>query len=357
LVAIYRASNGYPRKIINLCHHCILAMIIQNRTKVSYSLVRSCVKRIFPKETWRWRRITATAGVALVIAAVIFALQMPGQLTSLLPDKITQNRANIQQQENFDSNDLKAHQVNMQSKKNPPLHEPVTPSETSATVTSEPVSTDTQMIATAAPLAATQRPIEPITDNPIASEYAYQALEDERQTKEPYDQILGNVTLKRNETLSLIIQKVYGIYNSKYFRSLILANPEIDDPDLVKVGQIIYLPAIPASVKPLNTKVWWILVQEKDTLEAAFDYVRSYPAQAPPARLVPYWNHQSGTRFAVVLKTYFYDQASALRQLNQLPLSLSAAGKVLSLWNEKTVFFADPFAGGRHLAKFKVKRD
>ena len=55
LLTIYRKTRGYPRKIINLCHHCVLAMIVQNRTKVGYRLVRSCIKRIFPKEPVRWK--------------------------------------------------------------------------------------------------------------------------------------------------------------------------------------------------------------------------------------------------------------------------------------------------------------
>jgi general secretion pathway protein A len=33
LLAIFLSSKGYPRKIINLCHRCILSMIIQNRSK------------------------------------------------------------------------------------------------------------------------------------------------------------------------------------------------------------------------------------------------------------------------------------------------------------------------------------
>ena len=46
-VAIYRATGGYPRKIINLCHQSILAMIIQNRRKVGYFLIRKCAHRVF----------------------------------------------------------------------------------------------------------------------------------------------------------------------------------------------------------------------------------------------------------------------------------------------------------------------
>ncbi|MEJ2169879.1 MAG: AAA family ATPase, partial [Desulfobacterales bacterium] len=50
LWAVYRKTGGYPRKIINLCHHCILSMIIQNRSKIGYFLVTTCARRVFPEE-------------------------------------------------------------------------------------------------------------------------------------------------------------------------------------------------------------------------------------------------------------------------------------------------------------------
>jgi general secretion pathway protein A len=151
--------------------------------------------------------------------------------------------------------------------------------------------------------------------------------------------------LKRADTLSLIIQQVYGNYNSRYFRSLILANPVIDDPDRVDVGQIIYLPAIPVSVGPANQKVWWILIAEEENLQAAFDYLRNYPKNTPPARLIPYWNSQTGNRFAIILKEHFSDQDSARQQLSRMPAGLTSQGRVLSHWKKDTVFFANPFSG------------
>jgi hypothetical protein len=157
--------------------------------------------------------------------------------------------------------------------------------------------------------------------------------------------MLGNITLKRNDTLSRIIQQVYGNYTSRHFRSLILANPVIDDPDLVDVGQTIYLPAIPVSVGPTNQKTWWILIAEKDNLQAAFDYLRNYPESEPAVRMIPYWNSQAGNRFAIILKTHFSDEDSARQQLSRMPAELTSQGRVLSRWENNTVFFANPFSG------------
>jgi hypothetical protein len=147
--------------------------------------------------------------------------------------------------------------------------------------------------------------------------------------------------------LSRIIQQVYGSYNSRYFRSLILANPVIDDPDRVDVGQTIHLPAIPVTVEPINQKAWWILIAEKDNLQAAFDYLRSFPEDEPAVRMIPYWNNQAGNRFAIILKAHFSDEDSARQQLRRMPVELTSQGRVLSGWETDTVFFANPYSGRR----------
>ncbi|MGB8427512.1 MAG: AAA family ATPase, partial [Desulfobacterales bacterium] len=71
LIAIYAASRGYPRKIINLCHRCILTMIIQNRTSVDLFLARTCIRRVFPpRRGRRLRRLALPVGALLLVLAL-----------------------------------------------------------------------------------------------------------------------------------------------------------------------------------------------------------------------------------------------------------------------------------------------
>ena len=56
--------------------------------------------------------------------------------------------------------------------------------------------------------------------------------------------------------------------------ALILANPDIEDPDRVEVGRTVSLPAIPADVKPWDTSVWWVIVAETDSLQDAYNILR-----------------------------------------------------------------------------------
>jgi general secretion pathway protein A len=66
---VYKATRGYPRKIINLCHRIILTMIIQNRNKAGFFLTLSCVKRVFPEQAVSWK----LAGAGILAAVLLSA--------------------------------------------------------------------------------------------------------------------------------------------------------------------------------------------------------------------------------------------------------------------------------------------
>ena len=76
LWAIFRFTGGYPRKIINLCHHSVLTMIIQNRSRSNYFLVRKCARRIFKEKSHRWKILIPIAAMGAA-AAIIFIAFLP----------------------------------------------------------------------------------------------------------------------------------------------------------------------------------------------------------------------------------------------------------------------------------------
>jgi general secretion pathway protein A len=357
LVAIYRHSAGYPRKIIHLCHHCVLAMIVQNRSKVSYALVRSCIKRIFPKEPVRYRGAIAAVGIAAFAAILLLVFIPPDQLRILLPEKFVERLSSLQLRPAAISNTPQPEPYAVAGDPVSPEATPDSVAHADAAVTDafEPTPLQPQASISDETAVEEETRLAAIEMNPVAATPSKPDVPIEPQSSEPDAQMLGNITLKHNETLSRVIQKVYGRYNSKYFRSLILANPDIVDPDRVEIGQTIYLPAIPVTVKPRKEKIWWILIEEADSLETAYDYLRLYPEQAPAARLIPYRTEQAGMRFAVVLKEYFYDEATALQHLNKMPPDLVSKGKVTALGDETTVYFADPFLSSGKVLKSEIE--
>ena len=362
LWAIYRLTGGYPRKIINLCHQSILSMIIQNRSKSSYFLVRACARRVFPEESRRKKIIAAGAALAGAAAVLVLSLlPLDGIIT--LPLRGVQNIKAL-----FSQNAALETSTPLPQATAPTVRAQLAPSEfpkPSQTKTdtkplltkrmAEPVKKDAKLI----------RPTEIVrTDKSPKTAEAAEIKEktqiagleepviDEIQTVSTpvliHSSILGQITLRRDETLSRIIQKVYGNFNSKYFKSFILANPDIEDPDRVEVGQIISLPAILVEVTPADRPLWWVKVDETDLLEEAYNILRNYPDDAPSMRLIPYWTPETGTQFSVVLKRLFEDEQTARNQMAFIPAGLLANSEVVSSWDRKSVYFADPYFGQKH---------
>jgi general secretion pathway protein A len=324
LLAVYWSTGGYPRKIINLCHRCVLTMIIQNRSVVDLLLVRSCIQRVFPNRSRSVRNISAAAAVVVIIVAIGFWFSNPGHFKMRWPMKLKPSPTTVNQ----------AAEPVLNTNEATPAESISSPSSVLPTIW-DLNEESTESIAATNTADEKETPTDKINESVASAD----------ETGRSFDELLGQVTLSRNETLSGLIKNVYGGFSSKHFKSLILANPQIDDPDLVKVGQIILFPAIPASVKPWPMNTWWINIGDKDSLEEAMQFLRALPKKTPPVRLVPYWNSREGTKFAFLLTRYFSDEANAKRQLKKLPSSFSSQAKLLASWDEDTVFFADPFFG------------
>jgi len=82
LWAIYRATGGYPRRIITLCHQILLTLIIQNKVKADWFLVRSVSQRLSPELIRRGRRAAVTGLTAVLFLAFIMSLVLAKQIAA-----------------------------------------------------------------------------------------------------------------------------------------------------------------------------------------------------------------------------------------------------------------------------------
>jgi general secretion pathway protein A len=68
-LAVYLATDGFPRQIVQLCHQALLAVIIKERPRVTWGVVRSCMRwrtlGLPRRRRWPW---LAGAALALLVA-------------------------------------------------------------------------------------------------------------------------------------------------------------------------------------------------------------------------------------------------------------------------------------------------
>jgi len=333
LIAIYVASRGYPRKIINLCHRCILTMIIQSRPSVDLFLARTCIRRVFPHRSRRIKRLALSVGIPLLFLAIGIAaidirhLRLSAQTGSSLTDpQSSRSTANYRK-------------IDVEPE---PLSAPMTLPSTAADLPAPPVPAVSPPAAPAA---------QPLPGNaPVIADLAasLQLAAPPTVTSPPRLETpreLGQITIMPNENLYELIETIYGDVSSGLFESLLLANPLITDPDLVQVGQMVRVPAIPADVRPLSDPVWWISVAHRRSLEDAYVFLRSLTGNARQVRIVSYWTPQNGIQFDLLLNRFFFDPLAARITLEHLPPALSKEGRIVSIWSPEAVFYRDPFFG------------
>jgi len=191
---IYRASGGYPRKIVNLCHRSILAMIIQNRTRVGWPLVRSSAKRSVSGLMPKWLRAAAIGLVTMGI--VVFAAELT-PLKFKLSD-FFKGRISVSSDTHYEQ------AAKTTSKTQHPLSEASTP-KASELKPDRKEASDSIRAAT----------IEATPAGPVAL----------RQDHKRIPSSLGRVALKQNETLWRLIEKVYGEFSYQLQQTLLQSPP------------------------------------------------------------------------------------------------------------------------------------
>jgi general secretion pathway protein A len=336
---IYRASRGYPRKIINICHQSILALIIQNRTRAGWSLIRSCIKRL--THTTRSERAILVAIVIVLASAAalnIFAVYF------MMPE------SEIQLSKPY---------------KIPPFQQPV------ESLPPIPLNQNSSMQSDAEPLVSLSAPDQP--EVPSTSETSAvamidklpktEALQDKarnesakrlEQTVPPL--VLGQLIVRSGDTLGLMIQQVYGDFRNSFLSTVIAANPHITDPDDIDIGSIIQFPAVDFVLDRRSPPIHIIAFDEQLSLTAAMQRQQALFEEIQlPVRVLSSWSPADGLCFHLVLTGYFDSNEAANRYLSLLPIETSDQATIISNWSDKTLLFSDPYGGGLRLSPLTVR--
>jgi general secretion pathway protein A len=289
LVAIYLATGGYPRKVVSLCHQIILKMIIRNKKKAGWFLVRRCVSGM---ATPLWK------GVKWVLASIIIIVALGYSLKTFILER-----------------------PNINAYKQSPSPSPQIVSETK------------QLTPLTNIIPASIKTVS-LPDPPV--------IEEEKNQQNKMPDTIGMLTIKKGMTLWWTLQNIYGEASPKIIESVVKANHHIKNKDIIGEGVIITLPWIPAQVKPLNSGNFIVLLKEGKDIEIMYSFFgeNHYRQNIPPLVLFPFWNKlENGITFAVVIDKIFTNNHGAQKVINKLPPALAAKTKIISQWDANTVFF------------------
>jgi len=286
LLAIYLATSGYPRKIVTLCHQVVLAMIIQNRSRAGWFLVRSSDKRVKPVQ-----KVSFNFRVAFLFFMLV-AVTVAGLFYDI-PSVFRDVRETVLQIGRNSSADvqLKVADNQIQHEKLP-VHEAV-----AKTVSIKPSEMKTM------------------------------------------PEVLGRVTLKSGRTVWRMLSDFYGNIDQELLKAVAQKNPHINNLNHVPAGQNITLPAVPSSNNPLMRGKTWVEVAQGGNVQEVYELYRSYESVSLPLIFLPYFNKRDGLIFAVFLKTGFDSQAVAENMIGKLPKPLAVTARIQKEIADGTIFF------------------
>ncbi len=351
LYAIYRATGGYPRKIINLCHQCVLALIVQNRSRVNWRLVRSCMDRSLAQRGHphgNRRTLVFSALVFLTVIGMVY-LVIPGWLPSISTPVIGSHSTAVPES-------AKANQ-------SPPVAAPMALPDGSVPIKQSLASVPTADILQPADDLPAANPnavpspsptqAAPILDTPGFTDPVHEKItsvapaQKSDSPKQVQPSLLGALTVKRNDTLGLMVKTIYGDFRERTLKAVLDANPHIGHADAIRVGDTIAFPAIPAAVVQRAYPLWWLKVDQTESLDAAFrrSISTAKDKDAPLMRIITKWDRQAGLQYGIYVAGYFFNLAAAEKMLASLPAEFSGSAEIISGWTDQTVLFSDPFLG------------
>jgi general secretion pathway protein A len=298
LLAVYRATNGYPRRVVSLCHQVILALIIRGRKKAGFFLVRSCHSALFARsfKKIKWAAVSLLILIAVSILITAAILQYKNVNAYIQAIIFKNNSESIE-------------------KTNPVQANSILPA---------PVSTENVTTLVIPNLAILR--VDNVDNNV-------------NDIKMP--EYMGRLRIEQGETLTNILQNIYGNSGIKITRALILANQQIHGSGKIIAGSILNFPSIPADVKTINGKCYFIQIENGKDMGDIYRFFleNSRKQKIPQSVFFPYWNEKEGMVFMIVVDKCFDNPQSAQEKISKLPAAIRTKTKIISGWDTNTIVF------------------
>jgi len=297
-IAIYAATKGSPRKMVNLCHQVILSLIIKNKKKAGVFLIRSCVKKSMPpKKTKPIPIITASIILACIILTGVyysgyFARKSQDPTLELYPVFRETPATNFQFdiKPRVEERRIRLYPILENLEKNLSHTSAATPAEPGASVGTSSIS-----------------PLDQV----------------------PPD-VYGSILVPANTTMVHMINLVYGTYSSELLNQVMTYNKNILDPDRLLSGIPLHFP-VPTKKKEYPDHTVFLLILQTRDFNQAFAKAASVNKDID-VRILPLWYQGKEWVFNVIIDRPFENQDKAIAFLKNSEPGIAAVPKsVLSL--------------------------
>ncbi len=308
-IAVYRYTRGFPRKIINLCHHILIRLLIKNKTRADYGFVRACAEEVFlTGRPWKLR-LALSSLLCLTFMACGAFLFKTLQTSHLLPPVLQEEKTTAAV-----------------------IEKPAAPVESPVVETAPPaLATGTEE--TVAPIEAppeTVAPAEAPIEAPALVQVA-QALEtaplpeaapeiEPAETPAKADnsgeipqppETYGAFRVPKADTLYRLMEIVYGSYRIEYVEKMMSANPKIKDPNQIIAGMLLQFPVIAGTHSLWENRPFCIRLSAETDFTKAVESVKHYRQRNLDVRMLPVWEDKNGFVFPVVVNQAFESLAQA----------------------------------------------
>ncbi len=294
LRAIHKASGGYPRKIVIICHKALLQIIMEHKSKVS----AKTIKKITNKERVSFKRYNVfyyAAGLVLFCAASIFLL------------------------DGFSSN------------------------ETPVDKSQSPVVSKTEL-----------PEVKRVADTSVAP-VIHKEVKKSVPLEQPTN--LGIIRLEENTSLGSLLKRVYGTDRKSYRRIFFSSNHGVEQAEVLRKGMNVQFPLILQTPGNAFNGLFWLELASCQTLQEACASLQLQDIKTVPTALLASFTSTKGLRFSIVIKKLYASEKAALDILESLPPSVRVHSKIVRNWGERAILYTTPDAWPRESAKSALVDD
>lgn len=334
LMAIYRETEGYPRKVVRMCHQVLIAMIIKNKGRVDRRLVKDVVRRSRPEY-----KHGGLLRLKVPVAAVIFLMVAGAAVYYGLNDHGVPSRegsctsgGNVTTTAHVDAgttNRVAMEPAQSMMRSTAIMYSDILVSDSHATE----LPPEENLSAAIDCEAGIKSP------SGSAEKTGVTIAEETAMADQEMPAVLGTIEIARNQFVCRMLRSVYGICDSHLKETFKENNPAISDLNHVEVGQIVTIPAVADDRKEFYERGVWIRIDETDSFSEAYQRLRMLNLPESETRILPYWTAGQGLRFAIVFKKSYKYEQDALQALEYCRKAVDDGCEIVETWPDDAVFY------------------